>query len=114
MTNTRNKEHLKQIFSMYKTFSSIRATEGNKWKLSYIFGNKTKLEKSVDKLLRVRGGEINESRIVADMDLRGYYCFECICETMESATDFSYFLDNQLDEVIAEDTYDYPIQGDDY
>lgn len=113
MIRESNKNHIKQILSMYKTFSSIRAMEGNRWKLSYVFRNKLKLEKSVDKLISVRGAGLKEAKITPDNDLLGYYCFECFCETRDDATDASFFLDNQLDEILAEDTYDYPIQGDD-
>jgi hypothetical protein len=114
MIDIKNKKHLKQILSMYKTFSSIRAVEGSKWKLSYVFGNKAKLEKGSERLMTVKGGNLENPRIVTDNDVSGYYCFECICESRESAVEAADFLDNQLDEAEIEDTYDYPIQGEDY
>jgi hypothetical protein len=114
MIDVKNKRYLKQILSMYKTFSSIRSVGDNKWKLSYVYENKYKLEKSVDKMLIIRGGELKDPKIFSDADISGYYCFECICESRESAMVISDFLDNQLEDATIEDIYDYPIQGDDY
>jgi hypothetical protein len=99
---------------MYKTFASIRSVEGNKWKLSYVFGDRSKLEKAVEKFLYIRGKGLHDQKIINDRDVPGYYCFECIFETREDAIDASEFLDNYLDEVESEDTYDYPVRDEDY
>jgi len=113
MIDIKNKGYLKQALTMYKTFSSIRAVEDNKWKLSYVFGNRVKLEKAVKNFTDVRGKDAENPRIVQDKDVLGYHCFECVLETREEAIGAADFLDNYLDEVPEEDTYDYPIPGDD-
>lgn len=114
MIDIKSKKYLKETLSMYKTFTSIRAVEDGKWKLSYVFGNRFKLEKGCEKLIAVRGSSLKETKIVMDKDVSGYYCFECICESRELAMGASDFLDNQLEEGPEEDVYDYPIQGEDY